>query len=275
MTHTIDIEKFRHKALKSFEAPASALAKWQPEIHALQDDNAINIYSTVGDYGDGQGMTPKIVSSVLRKAKGDVTVNINSPGGDFFDGVAIYNLLREYDGKVNVKVVGLAASAASIIAMAGDSIEIAESGFFMIHNAWTVAIGNKNDMKEVADMLSKFDESMAKVYMDATGMDEKSVKKIMDAETWLTADESLDYGFAQAILDSNSIGKDEDISNGVNSALRRIDIALAKDGMPRSERRKLMKELSSTPSAAVDKATPSASDLTEALKALLNTIKKD
>lgn len=274
MKTTIDIEQFRHKAFKSFEAPASALAKWQPEIHAKGDDNSINIYSTIGDYGDGQGMTPKIVSSILRKSTGAINININSPGGDFFDGVAIYNLLREYEGEVNVKVVGLAASAASIVAMAGDNIEIAESGFFMIHNAWTLAIGNKNDFKEASDMLAKFDESMAKIYMDATGLDSKAVKKIMDGETWLTADEAIDHGFAKSVLSSDSIEKDLELQGAANSALRRIDVALAKDGLPRSERRKLFKELSSTPRAADTPATPCASDLTEALKALLNNISK-
>lgn len=274
MTYTIDIDSFRHKALKSFEVPASALAKWQPEIHAKDDETqSINIYSTIGDYGDGQGMTPKIVSSILRKSKGAINVNINSAGGDFFDGVAIYNLLREYEGEVNIRVVGLAASAASIIAMAGDNIEIAESGFLMIHNAWTVAIGNKDDMKEVAAMLGKFDESMAKVYSEATGIDEKEVKKMMAAETWLSGDEAVEMGFATAIMGADSIDVNKDETTPVNAALKRIDIALAKDGMPRSKRRELIKEITSKPSAA-EPTMPSASDLTAALTQLLSNISK-
>ncbi len=272
MTHTIDIDKFRHKALKSFEAPASALAKWQPEIHAKDDDNqAINIYSTIGDYGDGTGMTPKIVSGILRKSKGAINVNINSAGGDFFDGVAIYNLLKEYEGEVNIRVVGLAASAASIIAMAGDNVEIAESGFLMIHNAWTLAIGNKDDMKEVAAMLGKFDESMAKVYAASTGIDEKEIKKMMAAETWLSGAEAVEMGFASALMGSDEIEVVDDSDKIVNAALKKIDVALAKDGMPRSKRRELIKEITSKPSAAEVK--PSA-DIEGALQAILNTLKK-
>jgi ATP-dependent Clp protease protease subunit len=231
-----------------FEAPAQALAKWNSSIKAKKDSNDINIYSTVGDYGDG-GITARLVSAILRKADGaDVVVNINSPGGDFFEGLAIHTLLSEYEGNVKVKVVGLAASAASVIAMAGDEVEIAESGFLMIHNAWTVAMGNKNDMQEVVDTLSKFDNSMASLYARKTGEDEKTIKKMMDAETWLDGKQSVEKRFASAILGADQTEEDEE--EKISSALRKVDVELAKAGMPRTERRNLIKELTSTPSAA-------------------------
>jgi ATP-dependent Clp protease protease subunit len=255
-----------------YEAPAVALEKWNPTIKAAkEDETSINIYSTIGEYGDGGGMTPKIVSSVLRRAEGkDVTVNINSPGGDFFDGLAIYSLLKEYEGNVKVKVLGMAASAASVVALAGDEIEIAEQGFFMIHNSWTVAMGNRHGMKEVAARLEKFDASMRELYAEKTGMDEKKIAKMMDEETWIAGKESVEMGFASAILGGENIEEDEELP--YNSALKRVDVALAKAGVPRSERRAMIKDLTGTPCAA--EPTPCAGDdeLKNALSGLLNTI---
>lgn len=270
MKNTIDISNLSHKAIRSFELPQSAVARWNPSIHAKDEENSINIYSTIGDYGDGTGMTAKIMSSILRKAEGDVTINLNSAGGDFFEGVAIYNLLKEYDGNVNVKIVGLAASAASVIAMAGDDIKIAESGFLMIHNAWTLAMGNKEDMRGVADMLEKFDESMASVYSQATGIELKQIKKMMAAETWISGAESVEMGFASSLLDSDATYEEKE---KMPDSLKKVDSTLAKYGIPRSERRALLKDLSK-PSAA-EPTKPSASDLSEALKGLLSTLTKD
>ncbi len=260
----------------NWEAPASALAKWNPEIKAAKTEGEVlNIYSTIGEYGDGSGVTEKIVSSVLRKANGaDLTVNMNSPGGDFFAGITIYNMLKEYEGNVTVKVLGLAASAASIVALAADKVEVAESGFFMIHNAWTLAIGNKNDMQEVAAMLSKFDDTMMSIYAEKTGMNEKQVKKIMDAETWLSGKEAVDFGFADAVIGNDALQIDQE-DDKYNAALRKLDISLAQGGMPRSERRALIKEITSTPCAASDKDVMPRADekLNAALSGLLNTIK--
>lgn len=254
-----------------FEPPAAALAKWNPDIKAAvesPDAVSVNIYSSIGDYGDGTGFTLSLLSGILRKAENrDVVVNINSAGGDFFEGVSIYNALREYNGKVVVRVVGLAASAASVIAMAGDEIKIGEAAFMMIHNAWTVAIGNKDDMYQVADMLAKFDDTMADIYSKRAGVSLKDAKKMMSAETWIGGAEAVDFGFADSLLASDMIGEGE--PNKVASALRRIDTALAKSGMPRTERRALIKEISSTPSATDETVTPSADDkLTDALAAL-------
>lgn len=260
-----------------FEAPVSALSRWNPEIQAAAEDKnvgdaTINIYSTIGDYGDGNGMTPKIMSAILKKADGrDVTVNINSPGGDFFDGVALHALLSEYSGNVKVRVLGMAASAASIVALAGDTVEIAKGGFFMIHNAWTIAIGNRNDMTNVADMLAKFDASMNKIYSDATGLDEKSVRKMMDAETWLSDEEAVAQNFAKNLLGEEYVKNVPQEKQA--KAKHKLDVALAKSGMPRAERRELIKEFTGTPGAAGD-VMPRADELGNALAALLTTIKK-
>jgi ATP-dependent protease ClpP protease subunit len=257
-----------------WDVPAQALEKWDRTIvaKATNDTTAsINIYSTIGEFGDGSGMTAKIVSSILRSAKGaPVVVNINSGGGDFFEGLAINTLLSEYEGDVTVKVVGLAASAASVVAMAGDKIEIAEGAFLMIHNSWTMAIGNKSAMRDVADMLSKFDESMAGLYAAKTGKDEKEIKKMMDSETWIQGKDAVESGFAHSVLGSESIDKEEK-QEYANTALRRVDTELAKAGMPRSERRALIKDLTGTPCAT--STTPCASELVDALASILKTLK--
>lgn len=261
-----------------FDIPASALARWDKTIVAKKKDDEdkdhyINVYSTVGDYGDGSGMTAKIVSSILRKADGaPVSVNINSGGGDFFEGLAIYTLLKEYDGDVNVNVIGLAASAASIVALAGDNISISKSGFFMIHNAWTMAIGNSEDMQTVADMLAKFDMSMVKLYAQKTGLDEKQVKKMMSEETWLSGEDAVQMQFAHSFLGEDEIDLAEE-KTIANAALKRVDVELAKAGMPRSERRALIKELTSTPCAAETVKPCADSELKVALEGLLKSFK--
>ena len=244
-----------------YEAPAVALDRWNPAIKAVKsdDDATINIYSTIGEYGDGAGMTPRIVSSILRKNEGRaVTVNINSPGGDFFDGLAIHSLLSEHDGHVKIRVLGMAASAASIVALAGDEVEIAESAFFMIHNSWTVAMGNQNDMREVADRLAQFDKSMVSLYAAKTGIDEKKIAKMMEEETWIAGKDAKEYGFATNIIGEEEIEESENIA--YNSAMKKMDVALAKAGMPRSERRTLLKDLTGTPCAA-EETTPCAGEL--------------
>jgi ATP-dependent Clp protease, protease subunit len=268
------------RAKLRWEAPAVALERWNPGILAVlpADETTINIYSTIGEYGDGAGMTPRIVSSILRKADGKaVNVNINSPGGDFFDGLAIHTLLSEYEGDVKVNILGMAASAASVVALAGDEIKIAEAGFFMIHNSWSIAIGNRHDMAEVAEMLEKFDTSMTNLYAKATGIDKKTIARMMDSESWIDGQEAIEQGFAHSLLGDEEVLVEDKPKAEYNAALKKIDVALAKAGMPRTERRDLIKELTSgTPSATKTTTTPSAGiDLSGALMGLLETIKPE
>lgn len=265
--------------LYKWEAPAQALERWNPDIVCAEKDDkdAINILGQIGDSFFEEGTTAKLVSALLRKANGkDITVNINSPGGDFFEGLAIHSLLDGYSGKVTVNVLGLAASAASVIAMAGDEINIAKAGFIMIHNAWTIAMGNSGDMQEVSDVLAKFDKSMVGLYASKTGLEQKEVSKMMGAETWLSSEDAIEKGFANGLLNDTAINIAEDGEKEYNSSLRRVDVALAKAGMPRSERRALIKTLTGTPSAAVTTPTPSAGniELGKSLADLLKNLKQ-
>src|SRR5690606_3543403 len=210
-----------------------ALDRWNPGIQAAAAEEAersISVYDVIGyDYWTGDGVTAKRIAAALRSlGKGPVTVNVNSPGGDMFEGMAIYNLLREHDGEVTVKVLGLAASAASVIAMAGDTIQIARAGFYMVHNAWVVAAGNRNDMREIADWLEPFDAAMADIYVARTGQETKAVGKLMDVETWIGGSSAVEQGFADELLPSDQVEQgDAKASAGV---ARRLEAALRASG---------------------------------------------
>lgn len=244
------------------ELSPRALDRWAPGLMAAAPptDNAISVFDVIGqDFWTGEGVTAKRVAAALRSIgpENDVVVNINSPGGDLFEGLAIYNLLREHKGEVTVKVLALAASAASIIAMAGDTIEIARAGFLMIHDTWVVAMGNRNDLRDLADQLEPFDAAMASVYSARTGIDAGAVGKMMDAETWINGEAAVEKGFADSLLPADAVAQDPNAR--ARAAQNRLEVALAKAGMTRSERRALIQESKTgTPRAAVDDGTPRA-----------------
>ena len=238
-----------------------ALDKWNPAIHAetADDEATITILDVIGDYW-GEGVTARRISGALRSIGRDnpVTVYINSPGGDMFEGLAINSLLQDHRGKVTVKVLALAASAASIIAMAGDEIQIARSAFFMIHNAWVIAAGNRNELRDVADSLEPFDAAMADLYAERTGIDIATISTAMDKETWIGGAEAVDSGYADSVIDFKSAESSE--SKKAAATVRKIDLALAKTGMARSERRKLINELKTGTSGAAGSGMPGATD---------------
>lgn len=243
------------------EPQPSALERWNGGIRAATDnDNTISIFDVVGrDYWD-EGVTAKRIAGALRSLNGaDVTVNINSPGGDMFEGLAIYNLLREYQGKVTVKVLGIAASAASVIAMAGDDIQIGRGAFLMIHNCWVVAMGNRHDFAELADTLTPFDTAMADIYAARSGLDMATVQQLMDAESYIGGSDAVEKGLADGLLSADAVSDGDD---SPAAALRKLDALLAKTNTPRAERRKLIKALSgSMPGAAANPdGTPGATD---------------
>ena len=168
-----EISASRLPTICAFEPDADALERWNASVMAAQTpDNTISVLDVIGeDFWSGGGVTSKRIAAALRAiGDQDVFVDINSPGGDFFEGVAIYNALRAHPRKVTVRVLGLAASAASIIAMAGDDVQIGKAGFLMVHNAWAVAIGNRHDMAEAAATMEPFDDAMATLYADRAGV---------------------------------------------------------------------------------------------------------
>ncbi|MFH7410294.1 head maturation protease, ClpP-related [Acinetobacter variabilis] len=255
-----------------------AFDRWNPAIKASdENDNTIGIYDPIGyDYWDDSGVTAKRISAALRSLDGaDVVVNINSPGGDVFEGLAIYNLLREYKGHVTVRVLGVAASAASFIAMAADEIQIARAGFFMIHNAWTGLWGNRNDLRETADFLEQIDDTIADIYHVRSGLSMGELKADMDKERWINGRDAIDSGFADAFLPSDVVVEDTKNFTKEKVAAHKADILLAKAGMSRSSRRELIQDLKGTP-GATNQATPSASNdvLESVLQSMRNATEK-
>jgi ATP-dependent Clp protease, protease subunit len=145
------------------------------------------------------GVTPKQIADQLKGMTGDVQLRINSPGGDVFAAVAMSQMLREYSGKVTAHVDGYAASAASVVACAVDECVMAKGSMMMIHKAWTIALGNADDMKSTAALLDKIDEQIAQGYADKSGKDMAGYIDAMAAETWFTEQEAVDAGLADRV----------------------------------------------------------------------------
>ena len=162
----------------------------------------LSIFDDIGAYG----VSAKQFLDDLRAVKAkSVDLEINSPGGDVFAGLAIYNGLRNSGKTIHVKVLGLAASAASLVAMAGDTIEMPENAFLMIHNPWSFAAGDARDMRATADVLDKIGASLVTTYANRTGKSEDEISAMLAAETWLTAQEALDMGFATSVVAASPI----------------------------------------------------------------------
>ncbi|WP_010651592.1 head maturation protease, ClpP-related [Oceanobacillus massiliensis] len=149
-------------------------------------------------YGDE--VTPKLFKSELESIQGDITIWINSPGGDVFAAAQIYNMLMDYQGNVKVKIDGLAASAASVIAMAGTEVLMSPVAMMMIHNPMTVAIGDSKEMQKASEMLSEVKESIINAYEIKTGLARSKISHLMDAESWFNAKKAVELGFADRIL---------------------------------------------------------------------------
>lgn len=216
------------------------------------------------------GVTARSVAAALRlHGGGPVTVTINSPGGDLFEGLAIHNLLRAHSAAVEVRIIGLAASAASIIAMAGDRIEMGSGAFLMIHNAWGIVMGNRHDMRDLAETFEEFDQAMAAIYAARSGLASAEVAALMDRDSWIGAERAVELGLADAAA---SDGAASDRAGGdqaggtlasrraqllakarpavasreplpATEARKRLDQALARSGLPRAERKQLLRSM--------------------------------
>lgn len=149
-------------------------------------------------YGDE--VTPQMFKEELQDGEGDITVWINSPGGDVFAAAQIYNMLMDYKGNVTVKIDGLAASAASVIAMAGTEVQMSPVAMMMIHNPATIAIGDSSEMKKAIDMLDEVKESIMNAYEIKTGLSRSRISHLMDAESWFNAKKAVELGFADKLL---------------------------------------------------------------------------
>lgn len=148
----------------------------------------------------GDEVTPKLFKDELTAGSGNITVWINSPGGDVFAAAQIYNMLMDYTGNVTVKIDGLAASAASVIAMAGGDVYMSPVSMLMIHNPSTIAIGDSEEMLRAKALLDEVKESIINAYELKSGMSRTKLSHLMDAETWMNANKAIELGFADKVM---------------------------------------------------------------------------
>lgn len=164
----------------------------------------MRIYGTIGPAEWGM-VDDTLVAEALAAMDGkDIDVRLNTPGGSVDVGVSIFNLLREYDGKVTTTVDSLAASMGSYLLQAGEVRRVQDNGMVMVHNPWSLAIGNAAAMRKEADILDKYAERMLPAYMERTGRTKDDMQAILDAETWLVGTEAIDEGFADELLPEKS-----------------------------------------------------------------------
>lgn len=269
------------------EIPADVLARWSeaPRAEESKDDNVISILDIIGeDWWSGAGVTAKRISAALRSigANKDIRVQINSPGGDVFEGIAIYNLLRAHKGRVSVEVLGWAASAASIIAMAGDDIRMGRGTFMMVHNVWGLVIGNRHDLSDAAALFETFDAALADIYAARTGRKMAEIQAMMDGETFMDPQRAVKEGFADAVDDklgasasASAAAPEQSDEHRRAMAKRQAEAALAKSGFARAQRTEILSEISAAPRDAGRRTNPArdAGALSAGLSQLIASMK--
>lgn len=182
--------------------------EWFKVIAASEDTTAeILLFDYIGwPYNDPRDFIQALADM------GDVTIRINSPGGDVFDGAVIYNSLTSHKGTITTRIEGLAASMASVIAMAGKKVQAYDNTMFMIHNSSTFAWGNQYELRDTADLLEKVDTTITDAYQKKTKKGKKEISEMMKATTWMTAKEAKDHGFVDEIVTGKSVKADFNLS---------------------------------------------------------------
>lgn len=173
------------------------------KVSARAGRGEIYLYGVIGDDWYDEGVTANDFSKELKGlgAVSTIDLHIDSEGGDVFQGRTIYSLVKAHPANVTVYVDGLAASAASLIAMAGDEIVMADGSFIMIHEAWGSVRGRASDLRKRAELMDQINETMVQTYVSRSGQDANKIRKMMDEETWMEAKEAIDLGFADTIAE--------------------------------------------------------------------------
>lgn len=177
--------------------PKNSGQQWYEIRNADGDRAVVRIYEEIGYWGVTAEDFAREVEAITAP---EIEVQLNSPGGDVFDGIAIFNLLRAHDARIITRVDGLAASAASVIAQAGDQRIMVEASQMMIHEAWGLAIGPADEIRAFADLLDRQNEVIANIYASRSDGDAKKFRDLMAAETWLTHDGAVELGLADEVL---------------------------------------------------------------------------
>lgn len=197
--------KQKNKIYMSANKPQSDIKKFWEFKNYLNKENKkeadLLLYGVIGEDGFWGEVTAKDFANELKESEDAETINvrINSPGGDVFAGQAIYSMLKRCKSKIVVYIDGLAASIASLVAMAGETVIMPKNSMMMIHKPWTFVAGNANDMRQTAETLDKVEKSILTAYVDKTGLNEDEISKLLEAETWLNATEAKEKGFCDEI----------------------------------------------------------------------------
>lgn len=249
-----DVQNFQEP--EGFESAPNldAFDNWNPALRIKADASSagatvIDILDQIGkDPWTGEGVGAADVAAQLKGA-GAVIVNINSLGGSFYAGVAIFNLLKQHAGKVTVNVLGLAASAASIIMMAGDDIRMGPAAFVLIHNGQGAVAGDRHDMANAVTNLSAIDSAIADLYVARTGKHKNSIATMMDNETLMNAADAIKYGFADSTIERNQIVEDAQalVTSHPLKDKRLAEAIFANAGVPRSKRRSMFAAIKAGP----------------------------
>ena len=198
--------------------------KWYNIQNKVGNSADVYIFNEIGTYG----ITAQDFISDIKDLKDTpINLHVNSIGGDVFDGMAIYNVIKRREARTTVYIEGIAASIATIIALGADEVIMAENSLFMIHNAWGGAMGEAKDMRKTADTLEKISSELTDIYMKKTGLSYEALAEMMDEETWLNAQEAYDYGFIDTISDSIKVAAKYDVSKFKNITQEEIQNKLS------------------------------------------------
>ena len=267
----------------------SPLNRTTPDLRIVRNDASedtadVFLYEEIGFWGiDAQTFTKELRALDVST----IHLHVNSPGGSVFDGMAIANALREHKARIVVHIDALAASIASVIALAGDEIIMADNAFFMIHNAWTIIMGNAADLRKEAALLDKIDGAIVNEYVKQTGQEVDVIKEWMAEEKWFDAQEALDAGFIDSIAgesgaDAEDAGASIDLSvsakvpSRLAARARRKEKPTAKDaeralrdaGFSRTEAKKVI----AAGLRPTSDATDGADEVLNAMRRLLDTV---
>lgn len=223
-------------------------------------------------WGDGLDITPQAFRDELAKHSGNLTVSLNSPGGDVFAGVSIYNTLSSYDkGDVIIEVNGLAASIASVIAMAGDKIIMLPGSSMMIHKPWSMGIGNADELEKVIEALNSIEDSLVPIYTARTGLKEDRIKEMLADETWLTPQEAVELGFADELVEAKKkVGISDSIKNALNIGQFALSMSATKEAMD-----KIVDKMKAETETEEVEETNDVTDTTETSDEVVDDAKQD
>lgn len=186
--------------------------KFETFHNEATNSTEITIYGIIGDSWWDDSVSASDIDNALKSINGDIIINLNSPGGDAFDGIAIYNRLKKHDGKVTINVDGWACSAASVIAMAADELIMGLGSMIMIHEASTIVWGTKTAMRKEADVLDNLEDGIIDIYMTKAKVEREEIRNMVDAETWFSAQKAVEIGFARSTATSSTVEDNEEVA---------------------------------------------------------------